>query len=120
MRAGGDKRGSNYARKRRRQWLLRTFDPDLGPDAARCHLKLSDRCKGAVDQSTLTVDRIQPGGKYTRDNIQPACIPCQTRQGALITREARQQWRLWMDEALALGIEWDGAISLSDISAEPM
>lgn len=91
-------------------WLLRTFDADLGDDVARCHLKISDRCHELVDEHTLTVDRIEPGGTYARDNIQPACIPCQTKQGALITREARQQWKAYMDEALALGIEWDGVM----------
>lgn len=110
MRPGGEKRGSSYSRRRRREWLLATFDTDLGPEVARCHLKISDRCHGVVDAQTLTADRLVPGGTYRRDNIQPACIPCQTKQGALITREARHAWQAYMNEALALGIEWDGAM----------
>lgn len=112
MRAGGDKRGSTRNRHARRAWLLATFDPDLGPELARCHLGIAgDRCHVYVDDRTLTVDRIDPGGSYRRDNIQPACVPCQNKQGALITAERRQEWRRWMEEADALGIEWDGAMA---------
>lgn len=111
MRAGGEKRGSSYARRSRRAWLLATFDTDLGPDVARCHLKLSDRCHGVVDGLTLTADRINPGGTYRHDNIQPACVPCQTTQGALITNAARHAWQSYMNEALDRGVEWDGSMA---------
>ncbi len=111
MRAGGERRGNSRDRARRRVWLLAAFDTDLGPEVARCHLKLSDRCHGYVDDRTLTVDRIDPGGTYAHDNIQPACTPCQNTQGALITAERRQDWHRWMAEAAALGIEWDGALA---------
>lgn len=89
---------------------MRTFDVDLGPELARCALALSPVCSGTVDARTLTVDRIDPGGTYAHGNIQPACRPCQNHQGALITWERRRQWREWMDEARAAGIEWDGAM----------
>lgn len=111
MRAGGDKRGSNRNRRQRRDWLLRTFDLDLGPEVARCALKISDRCHELVDKYTLTVDRITPGGSYGHANIRPACTPCQNKQGALITAERRQDWKRWMDEAKAAGIEWDGELA---------
>lgn len=112
MRAGGDKRSGSYTRRRRREWLLQEFDPDLGPDKARCHLfGLSDRCLQYVDAKTLTVDRIEPGGSYRRDNIRPACKPCQNKQGALITNERRRQWQALMEEARALGIDWDGEVA---------
>lgn len=112
MRAGGEKRGNNRDRARRRAYLLAEFDPDLGPDRARCHLfGLSDACLGIVDANTLTVDRIEPGGSYCRDNIRPACKPCQNAQGALITNEARRQWFDLMAEAAARGIDWDGKIA---------
>lgn len=112
MRPGGERRGNNRDRARRRAWLLETFDPDLGPGRARCHLfGLSERCKGVVDAGTLTVERIIPGGTYRRDNIVPACAPCQNKQGALITRERRHQWLAWWSEAQAAGIEWDGQIA---------
>ncbi|HEY9523898.1 MAG TPA: hypothetical protein VIR33_11715 [Thermopolyspora sp.] len=111
MRAGGDQRGSSRNRRDRRVWLLATFDQDLGPEVARCHLGISERCHGIVDATTLTADRIEPGGTYAHDNIQPACVPCQNRQGALITAERRHQWRAWVEEARQAGIEWDGAMA---------
>lgn len=110
VRAGFDRRGNSQDRARRRVWLLDTFDPDLGPGVARCGLRISERCHGIVDDTTLTVDRINPGGTYARDNIQPACTPCQSRQGALMTNEARHQWHRFMEEAAQLGIAWDGVL----------
>lgn len=104
-----DKRGSNAARKVRRAWLLLTFDPDLGDGQARCRLRLSVRCLRVVDSVTLSVDRIEVGGSYARGNIQPACKPCQDRQGGLATmqtlssmieeyRAARDQWEVRFEE----------------------
>lgn len=98
-----DKRGSSRDRKVRRAWLLATFDTDLGPDRARCHLKLSAWCERTVDAVSLSVDRIEGGGSYRRGNIQPACKPCQDRQGGLARmrslaglleayRAVRDQW----------------------------
>jgi hypothetical protein len=110
MRPGGDRRGSTRNRAQRRRWLLATFDVDLGPERARCALQLSERCLVIVDADTLTADRIDPGGSYRHDNIQPACARCQNLQGALITREKRHQWLAWMEEAREAGIEWDGTM----------
>ena len=110
MRAGGDRRGSSRNRAARRRWMLATFDPDLGPDRARCQLGLSDACVGILDIHSVTADRIEPGGTYRRENVQPACRPCQNRQGALITRERRAQWHEWRREADEAGIEWDGSM----------
>lgn len=105
-----DKRGNARDRARRRSWLLLTFDPDLGPDRARCHLKLSVMCHVIVDAVTLSVDRIEHGGSYRRGNIQPACKPCQDRQGGLSAvasmqqligafRDARDAWELRFETA---------------------
>lgn len=80
-----DKRGSNRNRAARRAWLLKTFDVDLGPEQARCALKLSASCQIIVDTQSLSVDRIEMGGSYRRGNIQPACKPCQDRQGGIAT-----------------------------------
>ena len=111
MRAGGDRRSNSYTRRRRRVWLLETFDEDLGEGVARCHLKLAgEACHQYVDERTLTVDRIDPGGTYRRDNIQPACTPCQNYQGALITNTRRWEWIAMRKQADAEGIEWDGEI----------
>lgn len=103
-----DKRGSNTDRARRRSWLLAEFDPDLGVGRARCHLRLSAQCLRVVDETTLSVDRKIPGGTYARHNIQPACKPCQDRQGGLAGiatqdelfaeyRAARDQWEIRFD-----------------------
>lgn len=110
-RAGGERRGNSYDRKRRREWLLRTFDPDLGEGVARCHLKISDRCHTIVDDKTMSVDRIDPAGTYARTNVRPACVPCQNKQGALITQARRIDWHRWMEEARAAGIDWNGELS---------
>lgn len=110
MRAGGDKRGSNRNRRRRKVWMLATFDPELGPANVRCRLMISDRCNGVLDYQTVTADRLDPSGSYTHANVQPACKPCQNKQGALITRERRHQWFDWKREAEDAGIEWDGAM----------
>lgn len=103
-----DRRGSNRSRKVRRAWLLAHHDVDLGPSRARCHLKLSALCMGVVDVVTLSVDRIERGGSYRRGNIQPACKPCQDRQGGLAAqltyaqmldeyRSARDRWEVRFD-----------------------
>ena len=111
MRAGGEKRGNSRDRANRKTWLLATFDTDLGPERARCHLRISKACVREVDRRGVTADRIDPGGSYRHENIRPACRPCQNRQGALITRERREQWFAWRREADELGIEWDGVLS---------
>lgn len=78
---------------------------------ARCHLRLAgDRCHGFVDSTTVTADRLNAGGTYRHGNIQPACAPCQSYQGALITNTARWAWRSLMAEARDAGIEWDGVM----------
>lgn len=90
-----DKRGNHKARKARRLWLLATFDVDLGPDEARCALSLSADCIQIVNMQTLSVDRKEIGGTYRRHNIQPACKPCQDKQGGL---EAAKANALMIDE----------------------
>lgn len=105
-----DKRGSNADRARRRTWLLTHFDTDLGPGRARCHLKISADCIRMVDEVTLSVDRKEMGGSYRRENIRPACKPCQDRKGGLAGaatldellteyRAAREQWEIEFDLA---------------------
>jgi hypothetical protein len=67
-RAGGDKRGSNADRARRKLWMLETWG-----DGVKCPCV---HCDAMVDYSTVEADRIVPGGSYRRDNIQPACRMC--------------------------------------------
>lgn len=85
----GNQRGSAADRRARKQWLLDTFGDGT---EAMCHLELSDRCEMVVTLATISVDRIVPGhlgGRYTRDNIQPACKPCNDVQGGRITAGKR-------------------------------
>ncbi len=76
-------RGSSYDRARRRDFLLRKFG-----DGVTCPCY---RCKVVLDSTTLTVDRIFPGcrgGTYERENIRPACGPCNSETGGALRRRA--------------------------------
>lgn len=77
-------RGSAETRRRRKVWLLATFDLDLGPELARCALAVHPDCQSLVTYETMQVDRIVSGlagGTYRRSNIQPVCAPCNHRKG---------------------------------------
>lgn len=85
-----DMRGSNTDRKRRRQWVLDTFGDGTTTACFACGAELTE--------STLTVDRIIPGalgGRYTRDNIRPACQRCNV--------DAWQPWRALKSGLMQLG-----------------
>lgn len=94
-------RGGSPERRRRREWLVACFranrdvivielfhgpmavEVDLGTEGAqpacRCY-----RCGALLTVDTVTVDRIKPGcqgGTYRRDNIRPACGPCNSETG---------------------------------------
>lgn len=43
---------------------------------ARCY-----RCGALVHDGTVSVDRINPGGPYSNDNIRPACDNCNSATG---------------------------------------
>jgi hypothetical protein len=77
--------GSSHDRRRRRQWLVETFGDGL---FVACRLRVSEKCAGGLlTVDTVTVDRIRPGvdgGTYRRDNIQPACGPCNSVHGNLL------------------------------------
>lgn len=96
--SNGNQRGSSYTRRRRREWLVETFRANVdvlvvGPNkvnyaqvplgtgvpACRCY-----RCGILLTVETVTVDRIIPGkngGTYRRNNIRPACGPCNSETG---------------------------------------
>lgn len=79
-------RGNTKDRARRRRWLLETYAADV-PGHCRCY-----RCGALLTEGTLTVDRIIPGalgGKYTRDNIRPACSACNTETGSALGVQRR-------------------------------
>lgn len=99
-RRGGELRGNSTDRRRRHEWLVETFraDVDQRPGAATFGLREWDgvprgegvpacrcfRCGVLLTVDTVTADRVQlgmHGGRYTRDNLRPACSPCQTHQG---------------------------------------
>jgi hypothetical protein len=78
-RKGGDDRGSAEDRRRRKRYLLDTWgDGTTAPCAF---------CKAALTFDTLTVDRFpipgRAGGRYTRDNIRPACSQCNSEDRGL-------------------------------------
>lgn len=92
---GSDQRGNNEDRRRRRQWLLDTFGDGTTAPCFSCGTRLGSE--------TLTVDRIVPGalgGRYTRDNIRPACHKCNV--GAW-----DRPWRALRDALGELGDEPD-------------
>lgn len=105
-----DKRGSNKDRAVRRAWLLTEFNPELGPGRARCHLKLSTDCVGVVDEVTLRVDRIEPGGSYARHNIQPSCPACSDLQGGLLTLATMDEL---LDEYRCVRDQWETDFDLN-------
>lgn len=97
-RRGGDKRGNSENRRRRREWLVDTYranaDVDgfgimarwvplgTGQPACRCY-----RCGKLLTADTVTADRIIPGckgGTYRRNNIRPACGPCNSEAGGAL------------------------------------
>lgn len=83
-RSNKNETGSSYSRRVRKLWLLDTFGNGI---TAPCMMQCSPHCEGRVSLATLTVNRIVPGcrgGRYTRDNIEPACSPCNTLDGSLI------------------------------------
>ena len=71
-----DLRGSSYARRRRREWLL---SPEAGfggtGKSVPCY-----HCQRRVTYVTMQVDRFplcgHDGGRYTRDNVVPSCGAC--------------------------------------------
>lgn len=120
--SNSNKRGSSYARQRRREWLVETYranvelirvewrdgevnhfpaewgienyaeilsvvSAELVP-TCRCY-----RCGDPLTVETVTVDRIIPGckgGKYVRNNIRPACGPCNSETGGALAHRGRR------------------------------
>lgn len=114
----GNVRGSSYDRRRRREWLLANYPADVegfcrcyrcgrllfNPDdhlpypgalvpyyvKARYYWEDGER---RVDLAVpLTVDRIIPGcrgGTYRRNNIRPACGPCNSETGGPLRRTTK-------------------------------
>lgn len=82
-------RGNSADRKARRAFLLEKFGIYkwlFKTPICRCY-----RCKILLTEAQLTIDRIVPGargGRYTRDNIRPACGTCNSETGGAVRRSA--------------------------------
>jgi hypothetical protein len=71
-------RGSSTDRRRRREWLVQTY-------GSNGRVLCWRGCGAWLTVDTLTVDRLVPGcrgGTYRRENIRPACAPCNTSWGS--------------------------------------
>lgn len=89
-------RGSARDRRRRREWLVEEFGDG---EHVACFRQRSPHCLYVLDADTVSPDRIVLGvnnGTYRRDNIQPACLPCQCHQGGEVgpARKTAQRQRL--------------------------
>lgn len=104
----GNDRGSNVQRRRRREWLVRTYRADVDVDlryigiaaaelgegipACRCY-----RCGTLLTADTVTVDRIIPGcqgGTYARNNVRPCCASCNSSTGGGVRRSVARTKRV--------------------------
>lgn len=83
-RQGGDSRGSSYARRARKTWLLKRYG---NGETCPCTW-----CGETLTFATLESDRIIPGaagGCYSRINCQPSCRHCNAQRGDLTVEEFR-------------------------------
>lgn len=79
-------RGSSRDRAARRAWLVQQYGwPEVGiVNCYRCDVPLLQDPDPEVPDQAVTVDRIVPGcegGRYSHDNIRPACGPCNMETG---------------------------------------
>ncbi|HEU5032742.1 MAG TPA: HNH endonuclease signature motif containing protein [Spirillospora sp.] len=99
-------RGSSEERRRRKEWLVTAWRADVdlsatdgwhrlpvplgtGIPACRCF-----RCGRLLTVETVTPDRIVPGcdgGTYRRNNLRPACLPCNTKTGGQLGGTRRRR-----------------------------
>jgi hypothetical protein len=80
--------GNAEDRRRRKQWLLDVFGDGA---TVWCAIKSGPWCEGLLTFATVTADRILPGwqgGTYRRENLQPGCQSCQSRQ-----QKGTGQWK---------------------------
>lgn len=98
--SNGNVTGNVDDRRRRREWLVRTYRADRDVEAAveqgqygsqpacRCY-----RCGALLTVDTVTVDRIVPGckgGTYRRNNIRPSCSLCASVTGGQLSGERKK------------------------------
>lgn len=77
-------RGSASDRRARKAWLIAFFGDGITAQCSYCRVR--------VTLATITVDRYPipgcQGGTYARDNIRPACGPCNSSYGGRLRRSA--------------------------------
>jgi hypothetical protein len=92
--SNNDPRGSAAQRRARKIWMLQQFGDGYTAPCAFCEIEL--------DYHTLTADRWPvlgcDGGRYVRGNIRPACLHCNSSEGAK-ERARRHQERKARNEA---------------------
>lgn len=72
VRAGGEKRGNSKDRRARKIWMLSPVS-GFGGNGTTVPCVF---CGHGLGYAEVEADRIIPGGSYRRDNVQPACRPC--------------------------------------------
>lgn len=97
--SNGNQRGSAAGRRARRRYLVDTFGWRLADGTGivccyRCAVPLLEHDDPEAPGQAVTVDRIVPGvegGRYTRDNIRPACGACNSETGAHLAHARRRE-----------------------------
>lgn len=89
--SNSNSRGSSYARRSRKLWLLATFGDG---ETAPCSF---DGCLVVLTFETIEVDRFpipgHEGGRYVRGNIRPACHDHNVDHGLQLAVEVRKKNR---------------------------
>jgi hypothetical protein len=96
MRRGGDRRGSNTTRFVRRMWLLSTYGDG---ETAPCSF-----CEIDLDLGSVEADRIEHGGPYRRENVQPACRTCNAKN-----QHPGWEYDFWRECQYWEGVKLDGS-----------
>lgn len=101
VRAGGDRRGNNTARKRRAKQLAKEFGDGTTCPCVDCGQALAADAETAekLGLDALTQDKILVGtlgGSYKLENLVPSCPPCNQsrgdREGVGVVGDVRQKW----------------------------
>lgn len=82
-------RGSSSDRRKRREWLVAEWGNGV---TVLCCLGTAEGCLRILTVDTVTADRIVPGcegGRYVRENIQPACSRCNASEGGHLGAKRR-------------------------------
>lgn len=87
-------RGSASSRRARKYWLL---SPDSGwggnGTVVPCY-RADTHCNNySLTFETMQVDRVIPGvlgGRYVKDNVRPACVPCNRATGHVLRSKIRR------------------------------